>query len=171
MTDIGIGDRHAWMRVYTVNRPPMPEFSELDSVVPLLTGDIARISSTGNHWRKIFNVYAKLMWLLKPELVKSYASWQSYRDNELLQSGSGVSLLFSAPDFSRIDASVKLIMGKQYAEDSGFLNTGEVSWFDPDANGNGYLAQNKEGWVLCPYFDYRQLSNRKLGELADLILT
>ena len=63
---IGLGVQEAALQVYIANRPPLPEYEMLSKLQPMQPGDIARIAAeTGNHWRKIFNVYAKLVFALK----------------------------------------------------------------------------------------------------------
>ena len=50
------------IKVYLANRPPLAEYQAIDVIDHFLEGDIEKIvTETGNHWRKIFNVYAKLM--------------------------------------------------------------------------------------------------------------
>ncbi|WP_411266875.1 DUF6942 family protein [Colwellia sp. C1TZA3] len=50
------------------NCPPLPYYQNLTSVKALVADEIAHITDeTGNHWRKTFNVYAKLLFELSPE--------------------------------------------------------------------------------------------------------
>lgn len=154
----------------------MPEFSDHDGILPLLPGDIYRVGQeTGNHWRKIFNVYAKLLFELGGPRVSEFSRWQSYRDERMLQTDSGIALIFSgfeslkklAPNpltSKNRQGEVTLIMGKQFAEDIGFWEY-EGRWVDQS------FAVNSKGWILCPYFDYRQLSNARIGRLVSLINT
>lgn len=61
-----------------------------------MADEIADIADeTSTHWRKIFNVYAKLLFELSPE---KFTCWQDLRDSLLLQAESNHCLLFSAPD-------------------------------------------------------------------------
>lgn len=150
--------------VYTANRPPVQPFEQPNGVVPLADADIAYIAQmTGNHWRKVFNVYAKLMHCAFP----FYDAWQTYREHCLLQVRSGTRLLFGSRDMSELsqwDEGLHLIMGKQHAEDCGlqFENTHD---FIPLST---RIFQHRE-WPLwvCPYFDYRQLSNEQIEILAN----
>jgi hypothetical protein len=170
------------IKVYLANRPP-PEYREIDSLDQILAGEINRIATeTGNHWRKIFNVYAKLIHCLRnktdSEEQYQYSTWQLYRDNELLQAGSDTELHFDRlglkqefAQFSQVvsyDDSVKLIMGKGFADQvlaEAYAKGLSLIWLDSD------FAINRElNLIVCPYFDYRQLSNIKIEFLVDLIL-
>ena len=91
----------------------MPEYQQLDSVMALALGDIDQIyRHCGNGWRKIFNVYAKLLFALDKELfpyAQQASSWQDFRDNILLQQSSNTALLFSAP---RLDLPLPGVAGQ-----------------------------------------------------------
>ncbi len=77
---VGLGDEKAHVRVYIANRPPLSDYLELAECRPMVIGEIARIAQeTGNHWRKIFNVYAKLMAEYRSEAMTS--TWQAWRDD------------------------------------------------------------------------------------------
>ena len=97
----GFGDADAQLNVYIANRPPMAEYADLAAVEPLQSGEIELINrACGNGWRKVFNVYAKLLFVLdaKQFLFKVQAkSWQLFRDQYLLQAQSNTALWFSAP--------------------------------------------------------------------------
>ena len=169
----GLGDEDADFCVHLANRPPMLEFTDHDGLLPLLPGDIYRIGQeTGNHWRKIFNVYAKLLFELGGDRTKGYSTWQKYRDDAMLQAGSGVALVFGGLNHEDYENHVtsenksipRLVMGKQFAEDSGFW-TYDGTWID------AHFAINSKGWILCPYFDYRQLSNIRITTLVSIIKT
>nr|WP_259364507.1 MULTISPECIES: hypothetical protein [unclassified Colwellia] len=120
---------------------------------------------------KIFNVYAKLLFEISPE---QFTSWQKLRDSALLQAESDHCLLFSAPDFSEADCSgvnllsakpsqkLHIILGKGYAEQLGFCNS--CIWLSHD-----FAINIDLGVIICPYFDYRQLSNKKITQLSGLI--
>ena len=172
---VGLGDSEATLRVYLANRPPLEPYETLNGLCPLATGDIADIvAKTGNHWRKIFNLYAKLVHALDARRyfrcqlsnchVSNYqfSSWQALRENCLLQAGSGLALLFSPPSVS-VEA-VQIVMGKQYAEYLGVKSLYD-DWqqYTPD-----FMISRKGRMIGCPYFDYRQLSNEKLATLVEL---
>lgn len=157
--EIGIGDSQASLKVYIANRPPLPEFELLKDLRPLSAGEIAAIvCATGNHWRKIFNLYAKLVFELGGT---SQPSWQGYRDNCLLQADSGQALLFSEPELGQGD-TVHIVAGYSHAE---ALDLGDGL----EAVGSGFRVDGERRLVISPYFDYRQLSNAKLAELVGLV--
>ena len=60
MVKIGIGDLQCKLAVYIGNRPPLQEYQLRETLMPAVQGELARIGhETGNHWRKIINIYAK----------------------------------------------------------------------------------------------------------------
>ena len=180
---IGLGDSNAEIIFYIKNRPPLACYQNLTNVQPMVSNEIAHIChETGNHWRKIFNVYAKLLFELAPE---EFSTWQQLRDNRLLQADSQHCLLFSAPDISPqlssdtssdissdISSEVSsvankkrklhIILAKGYSEQLGISN--RCTWLSQDFAINAEL-----GIIICPYFDYRQLSNKKITQLSGLI--
>lgn len=173
------------VRVYIANRPPMMPYDSLAEPLPLQAGEIYSIAQyTGNHWRKIFNVYAKLMhgffeqsvvhkWC-DPRLTplisqwQEYTSWQAYRDALLLQAGSGTQLRFSKLNSSEcLDGrSLNIIMGKGYAETLGFAC--DPMHMVQDSYGD-FAYYEQDNVLVCPYFDYRQLSNAKIDILITLM--
>lgn len=173
--DIGFGSQDYQIAVYIANRPPIYEYQQLAQLTPLTTGEITSIGQQcGNGWRKVFNVYAKLLYALDKEQFSftTFAStWQQYRDSFLLQTDSKTSLLFSAPQLKTIknnsnQKAVHIIMGKTHAKallSKGLLDV-ELSWLD-----NEFAINRAQRVIVCPYFDYRQLSNVKIERLAELI--
>ncbi|WP_448211477.1 DUF6942 family protein [Colwellia sp. MEBiC06753] len=183
----GLGDLSAPIYIYIENVPPLPLYQQLDDMHAMSDGEVFLIAEqTGNHWRKIFNVLAKLAFEriasnapaknpsndqkindLKSENVKSnfqrYASWQALRDNSLLQAGSEQCLLFNKPEFDRLTSDkTHIIMGKQYADKTGIAQ--HCFWL------NEFFAYHQQKKIIiCPYFDYRQLSNIKITQLVKLI--
>lgn len=166
-TPVGLGDEKATIKYYIRNRPPLPIYQELSYVMPLKNAEIAHIClETGNHWRKIFNVYAKLLFELAPA---NFSTWQHLRDNSLLQKDSRHCLLFSA--FKLPETKVKapeqnhklhIILGKGYADELGLSE--KCTWLSQD-----FAINERLGVIICPYFDYRQLSNQKITQLVGLI--
>ena len=126
-------------------------------------GDIKTIADqTGNHWRKVFNVYAKLAFQLNNE---GYASWQILRDQSLLQPGSPYALLFSEPLINATnDGNLHIVMGKGYATQLGLMD--DLVYVD---EAQQFAISSKQRLILCPYFDYRQLSNAKIDTLVELM--
>jgi len=172
MRDSGFGSNQFSLGVYIANVPNMPEYQALSNLTPLTQGEIYAIGQAcGNGWRKVFNVYAKLIYALdssKVEDISAYNSWQKYRDEVMLQSGSNVALLFSSPRLSPVERCVKIICGRTYAK--ALINTGalnaELTWLD-----NEFAIDERNHVIVCPYFDYRQLSNKKIERLVKLILS
>tara|TARA_R110000787_G_scaffold130453_7_gene242391 strand:- start:81 stop:629 length:549 start_codon:yes stop_codon:yes gene_type:complete len=166
-TAVGLGDVNAKLVFYIRNCPPLTSYQNLTSVKPLIPGEISHIGlATGNHWRKIFNVYAKLLFELTPQ---NFSSWQDLRDSSLLQAQSDHCLLFSPPNLpttifaeSQPNKKLHVILGKGYGEQLGLCS--DCTWLSHDFAINPTL-----GVIICPYFDYRQLSNKKIAQLTGLI--
>ncbi|GAA6206283.1 hypothetical protein [Thalassotalea sp. SU-HH00458] len=169
MSLIGLGNPAAQLNVYIENTPPLESYLSLSACRPMQNGEIKMIADlTGNHWRKIFNVYAKLVFeLTKPH----YKSWQDYRDNALLQGHSNENLLFKVtaaeilPHLMRHNTSPKnisIIMGKTYASKLELAET--CHWLSTE-----FAINTDKNLIICPYFDYRQLSNIKITKLCQLI--
>lgn len=162
------------IKVYTANRPPLKEYEILDELSAIEEGEIHRISlETGNHWRKIFNVYAKIMYSMAIKKADSnilrYKTWQLYRDGMLLQVGSKTQLHFSSPGLVQALSiedhdCARIVMGKTFAE--SLLRGIELTWLDKD-----FAINKKLAIVVCPYFDYRQLSNARIETLINIIST
>ena len=170
MKNIGFGDNDFNFAVYIANRPNMLEYQDLNAVTSLVDGEISAINqSCGNGWRKVFNVYAKLLYALDTQYFdfsKNEATWQDYRDKYLLQAQSKTALLFSAPQLEPSKEIVHIICGKGYAKaliSNGNLNTNLV-WLDEE-----FAIDSKNKLIVCPYLDYRQLSNIKIERLAGLL--
>lgn len=172
--DAGIGDFKGHFKVYIANRPPIPPFDNLDNIVAAKPAMLQSIGQQcGNGWRKVFNVYAKLLYALDFNSIKQgFNCWQDYRDLALLQSSSDTLLLFSAPDFSAVADSegeavgegdpVHIIMGKHYGLSLSLPE--DLLWLD-----NEFAISVSRRCIICPYFDYRQLSNIKIVRLVELI--
>ena len=181
---IGLGDKNAHLIVYIENKPPLDFYQNLNEIKAMKKGEIKLIGDqTGNHWRKIFNVFAKLYFEINSH---NYNRWQTLRDEFLLQQNSSLLLAFSPPIFSQnafstkdkltkeftaqftqqltqqaktTEPTIHLIMGKGYA--SKLALEDKVFWL------NEYFAINEaKKLIICPYFDYRQLSNIKITQLC-----
>lgn len=159
-----MGDPDAQFKVYIANRPKYADFAEPSAVKPLEQGQINAIGQAcGNGWRKVFNVYAKLLFALNlPDAVdiNTFESWQDYRDKQLLQAHSNTSLLFSKPNVG--ESGWHIVMGKTYAKQLHLPNS--LHWLD-----NEFAIDKQAKLFVCPYFDYRQLSNIKIIRLVQLI--
>lgn len=160
------------IKVFMANRPPLKEYENQNELSAMKVGEIHRIAvETGNHWRKIFNVYAKFMYSLAINIndtaILKHKTWQLYRDEMLLQAGSHTQLHFGALALGQSLAiadpgCIRIVMGKTFAEP--LLVNNKLTWLDKDFAINETLAI-----IVCPYFDYRQLSNVKIDILVDLV--
>jgi len=170
---IGMGDRAFSLGVYIANKPSLPEYQELQYLSPLEQGEITRIGQAcGNGWRKVFNVYAKLLYALDVRLFNfslQASTWQLYRDHYLLQADNGTALLFTPPilDGSLLNNNnaLHLIMGRTYAKQ--LVNDGlkvQLIWLN-----EAFAVDLAQRVVVCPYFDYRQLSNHKIEILSGML--
>ncbi len=157
----GLGNPQAHIQLYIENTPPLTQYLELDHIRAMTSGEISEISQhTGNHWRKVFNVLAKLAYECSPG---AHQTWQALRDDSLLQQDNEYCLRFDKPIIPQLSPQqLHIFMGKTYATK---LTVSECcQWLTP------YMAINEERkFIICPYFDYRQLSNIKITQLAGLI--
>lgn len=164
MKIIGLGSHHSSIKFYIANRPPIDDYPVVDELCGLAMGELRHIvKHTSNHWRKVFNVYAKLLfdWYQLQQLKNLPDTWQAYRDLELFQAHSQEALLFSAPQFESDGNAIHIIAGKTYAAQ---LALPPLVWLD------AYFAINKEQRVIvAPYPDYRQLSNERIACLLELM--
>ena len=132
---------------------------------------------------RLANIAAKIGARLQPELAEAVGdiartppgqTWQDYRDQSLCQAGSVVALLFSSPLGSEkyhhrqpklVTAKpqeVRVMSGHQYCLQCFPALDFEV--IDQD-----FKLSRLANVIDSPYFDYRQLSNRKLEKLIVLI--
>jgi hypothetical protein len=164
----GLGDQFAQFNVYIANRPNFADYLSIDSMSAVCSGEIHAIGQAcGNGWRKVFNVYAKLVFALNADNIVSLRgakSWQDFRDHVLLQNMSNTSLLFLAPQTDQFKGSnvVQIIMGKTYAKSLDLPKS--LQWLDHE-----FAIDIDNKMLVCPYFDYRQLSNIKIIRLVELI--
>lgn len=180
--NVGFGDSNFSFAVYIANKPAMTEYQGLESIAPLSFGEIDMINqSCGNGWRKVFNVYAKVLYCLDSQYFQysnRAPTWQAYRDDYLLQLNSQTALLFSPPNLgSKYLAGkgieirehiIHIICGRGYAKT--LINTGKLLgnlvWLDDE-----FAIDKQNKVIVCPYFDYRQLSNVKIEKLSGLLLS
>ncbi|EGM79654.1 hypothetical protein Rhein_0114 [Rheinheimera sp. A13L] len=166
---IGLGDQNASFRVYVENRPKMPQYQQLFDCEALQAGDIDLIyQHCGNGWRKLFNVYAKLLCVLDPKLFTfqtQAASWQQYRDRFLLQKASDTALLFDMPQLNPNSGIIHLIAGRTHAKQLIERGLGcQLHWLNEE-----FAIDPTNKVLVTPYFDYRQLSNEKIEFTAGLL--
>lgn len=166
---VGLGDAKFNFAVYLGNMPPMLEYQQLESLQPVVGGELHAIGQAcGNGWRKVFNVYAKLLFALDNnnfDFSQQAETWQAYRDSKLLQAESGTALLFSPPLFMSDENVIHIICGRTYAKQ--LIADGlavDLIWLDEE-----FAIDKKRRLVVCPYFDYRQLSNIKITRLAVML--
>jgi len=161
---IGLGADNAAIKIYIANRPQLDDYPMLNELRGLTAGEITHIAkNTSNHWRKVFNVYAKFLfdWHLLQGKKDLPERWQDYRELELFQPHSQEALLFSKPDFSSVTQSFHIIAGKTYAAS---LDLPALIWLD------SYFAINEQyRLIVTPYADYRQLSNERIARLIELM--
>ncbi|MBA6409147.1 hypothetical protein H4J63_07280 [Pseudoalteromonas sp. 5Ae-yellow] len=169
---VGLGDTQFSVAVYVAKAPPMPFFETLECLEPVINEQINTINQhCGNGWRKVFNVYAKVLFALPSEhysFAKQAPTWQQYRDEFLLQKNSKTALLFTAPDISKASNKNQLhiIAGRTHAKDllqQGKLHA-QFDWLDDE-----FAIDTSNNIIVCPYFDYRQLSNIKIARLSELV--
>ena len=170
--EAGLGCKSSLINVYIGNVPAMTEYQSLTDITPVIPGEIHAIGQAlGNGWRKVFNVYAKLIFALDDkqfDFRQQADSWQQWRDNFLLQTDSNTSLRFSPPqlDSPSHQRAFHIIMGRTYAKQlvaDGLLNA-PLNWLNEE-----FAINEEHHLVVCPYFDYRQLSNVKIATLVNLI--
>jgi len=160
---IGLGPHNFSIAIYIANRPVLDDYPSLNRLRPMVPGEIAYIAQeTGNHWRKVFNVSAKFLFQLYSEEKKPNlpATWQSLRDSDLFQSHSDAALLFSKPDLRKQEI-IHIVCGKTYANQLGL---GRLLWLD-----NYFAIDPENKLIVCPYLDYRQLSNARINQLSGLV--
>jgi len=167
LPNIGFGDANASFRVYLATPPPMPAYQQLSCITPLRAGDIEQIyRECGNGWRKIFNVYAKLLFslpLVPFEFQGKAANWQQFRDTRLLQEQGNCALCFDAP---KLDGTgFHLIAGRTHAKQ--LIAEGlqaQLHWLNTE-----FAVDPTHRLLVTPFFDYRQLNNEKIAITAKLL--
>ena len=162
----GLGIFPSKLTVCIANRPPQAQYQSLKKTQPLAPGELSNIvSNSSNHWRKVFNVYAKLVFALQAQepgwTANHHTSWQDFRERELLQAHAFQSLLFTAPPQNH--EGLVVIAGKTWAET--VVPESELHWLDAH-----FAVHPLRPWIVSPYFDYRQLSNARIAQLIDLIM-
>lgn len=167
---IGLGASSATFCVYIEHPPKIEPYNRMTNVAPIQTNEIQYIGQEcGNGWRKIFNVYAKLIfeWQQQALIRDEINSWQVLRDKKLLQLGDNNALLFSPPKLG--DAkTIHVIAGRNYAKKllvKGLLSA-ELTWLNDE-----FAIDKQHRLIVCPFFDYRQLSNSKITFLISLLKT
>jgi len=165
----GFGAGQGLIAIYVENPPSMSEYRNIQSVQELSAGEIDVINQAcGNGWRKVFNVYAKILaeWQHPDHHFTNFKRWQDYRDKVLLQGHSQEALLFSPPNLSEKNYKFHVIAGRTYAKKllRDHIFTNSLLWLDEE-----FAIDKVSNLVICPYLDYRQLSNIKITRLIGLL--
>lgn len=147
--------------LYLPNRPDVVIYRNKKKLKNLESGAIQSIISlTGNHWRKIFSIFAKISFGITD---CDSNSWQEYRDEELLSKTGQEAINFNHRIEQKSEPMIHIISGKKHLEnfDLSFDNFKKVDDF-------GRILKF-ENIYLTPYFDYRQFPNDLVGILiADI---
>lgn len=156
----GLGDASPLLVVCAPHWPPTLQPSQRKQLSPLSGDDLNQlVLAGGNHWRKIFNLYAKLLHGLTP----LEPDWQSCRDQRLLQSGSACALVFEQ-GWRPEPGQLCLVMGQTYGRSLGWLTSDQVLHAE-----HPFVQHPEQAVIVTPYFDYRQLSNARLTALVQQI--
>lgn len=145
------------------NRPALAEYESLTGLRELQPGELHYlVSRCSNHWRKLFNVYAKFLFELEWPLHTGNpaTTWQAYRDEHLLQPHSCEALLFTPPPLN--SRQVHIVAGKTYA--ASLPEASQLARLD-----SSFACHPDLPWFVSPYLDYRQLSNERISRLVTLV--
>ena len=158
MGAVGFGKESAKLILYIDKRPELDFCESLRDLEELKPNQLEEIKATGNHWRKILNIFAKLAFAMDS---KSCDTWQAYRDDKLLTEQGDEALLFQ--DALVDSEAIHLIRGKHFfqdfdLEDEDFETldeAGKISF-------SGRMYQ-------VPYLDYRQFPNSLIEQLVEVM--
>ena len=144
-----LGCKKPQIILYLPNRPLMPD--DGSQSIP----DIIELN--GNHWRKIFSIYAKI--------TCNDLDWREYRDSQLLNQKESISF------------ADQILAGN-----SCHLVAGKVNWLgicgvenNPQQQGFEAIDDDDRLWkrgnvILCPYLDYRQFPNELVATLVKVLI-
>ncbi len=163
----GFGSQTPKVILHIANRPPLDVYAG-DVNRPLQLNEAADIiAQTGNHWRKVFSILAKISFAL---FDTQCSSWQQYRDTKLLTQDGFEFVSFSSVQASqtwqteRQFSSISMVCGFQYAETQlplnglvGHQQFAKLLWSEPLQ------------CLVTPYFDWRQLNNAMLEVVISII--
>lgn len=147
-----LGSAQPKVVLYLDNRPKMDDNQILH--IPSL------IAANGNHWRKIFSIFAKL---------NSDQNWREYRDQKLLLEDEQI-------QFATVlqkTASIHIFSGKSCWQRFGVtpleLAEGEMQAL---ANKKVFYYRSAEYGLMLytPYFDYRQFPNVLVEQVKQLMI-
>lgn len=160
----GLGAEAPRLRIFIANKPPIEPYASATACTPVVEGELAHlVSQCSNHWRKVFNVLAKLQFALAQRQAgwsqDKHSRWQSLRDSELLQKPGQLQLWFGAVHAP--GDAIDLVCGKQFAGAQAL----PLQWLC------AHFARSPDRRLLVsPYPDYRQLTNERIERLADMIV-
>lgn len=169
MSEIGLGGISPALKMYIANRPVGARYTALAAYEPLLPDELHTIvANNSNHWRKAFNVFAKVLWQLNwcTSHQCTAKTWQNYRDSYLLQAHSREAMLFTPPVFSKAAETcseenvVHWVVGKTYAST---LMLPPLTWVDTQ-----FAINESHRVIVSPYVDYRQLTNARIEQFDML---
>ncbi len=156
----GFGDNSPLLVVFAPHSPPGIQSDRSGDILPLTAKDLHQlVQAGGNHWRKIFNLYAKLLHGLTP----LEPDWQSCREHRLLRSGSACALVFEQ-GWRPEPGQLCVVMGQTYGRSLGWLENDQVLPAE-----HPFVQHPEQAVIVTPYFDYRQLSNARLASLIQHI--
>ncbi|BBB28283.1 DUF6942 family protein [Neptunomonas japonica] len=132
-----LGAQRSDVVLYIENTPTFPKEMRVNGPIsiPVL------VDLNGNHWRKIFTIFAKLT---APD-----DNWRGYRDRCLLTKNEAICFTGQRQE----NAQVHIVSGKSCWERMGF-DMGEFMPLDPLQR-----LWVKDDVLCSPYFDYRQFPN------------
>ncbi|MEH6444308.1 MAG: hypothetical protein V7784_10445 [Oceanospirillaceae bacterium] len=115
------------------------------------------IGKNGNHWRKIFTIFAKLC---------SEDDWKVYRDTQLLQQEEQINFTSQIS----AQAAVHIFSGKQCWQRFS-VGDDALSNMRQSSCKRVFYKTNQQGMLLLysPYFDYRQFPNTLIMEVKAII--
>lgn len=160
--------------LHIANRPPLDDFQH-DISRQLKLGEAASIiQQTGNHWRKVFSILAKMSFALFDTQCKT---WQEYRDTKLLTEQGFEFIAFSSLTLTTEQLTesiinlgsepisyVSLVCGLSYAQSQlDFLPLISHQKFEK------LKWSETQKCLVTPYFDWRQLNNDMLDVVISII--
>jgi len=152
----GFGKESAKVILYIDKRPELGFCKDLSDLECLQASQLDLIKATGNHWRKILNIFAKIAFAMNAQKCET---WQAYRDDKLLTKQGDEALIFQN---SLVDSeAIHLICGKSF-------------FHEFDLEENEFRALDEAGEISfkgrvyrVPYLDYRQFPNSLIEMLVE----
>lgn len=154
---VGLGGPDPRLCLYTPQCPPLPEYQHLSGYRAAAAGEIpALIAASGNHWRKIFSIFAKLY----GALYLPDKRWQEVRDRHLFSAQSRSAWL---PHSQLLPGPQRLhiIGGKDFGSAFGPAHSSRTK-LDPEGR-----LEVSGNCIFTPYLDYRQFPNALIDTLVE----